>query len=94
MNLGASPPAAGSLSFGAPQGQQNGFAQQNPFGQQQAMGMGMGGMNPAMNPYGGMGSGFNSYGGMDSGYSPFIPRGGLGGFSPYMGGGFSQQTPI
>jgi hypothetical protein len=54
MNLGASPPAAGSLSFGAPQGQQNGFAQQNPFGQQQAMGMGMGGMNPAMNPYGGM----------------------------------------
>ena len=55
MNLGASPPAAGSLSFGAPQGQQNGFAQQNPFGQQQAMGMGMGGMNPAMNPYGSMG---------------------------------------
>ena len=55
MNLGASPTTAGSLSFGPPQGQQNGFAQQNPFGQQQPMGMGgMGGMNPAMNPYGGM----------------------------------------
>ena len=60
-----------------------------------------GGSNPyaniiggGFNPYGGMGSGFNSYGGMDSGYSPFIPRGGLGGFSPFMGGGFSQQTPI
>lgn len=57
MNLGATPTTSGSLSFGAPQGQQNGFAQQNPFGQQQSMGMGMGmgGMNPAMNPYGGMG---------------------------------------
>ena len=42
MNLGASPTTSGSLSFGAPQGQQNGFAQQNPFGQQQSMGMGMG----------------------------------------------------
>jgi len=57
MNLGGAAQSNPSgLSFGAGAQQSGGFGQQNPFGQQQSMGMGMGmgGMNPAMNPYGGM----------------------------------------